>query len=57
MRILSDAFEFEENRVKQELCRKNHSREEKIEVLTRWKDFMEEISAEIPFLEYFENHF
>lgn len=57
MRILSDAFEFEENRVKRELCRKNHSREEKIEVLTRWKDLMKEISAKILFFEYFENHF
>ena len=57
MRILSDEFEFEENKVKRELCRKNHSREEKIEVLTRWKDFVEEISTEIPFFEYFENHF
>lgn len=57
MRILSDEFESKENRVKRELCRKTTSREEKIEVLTRWKDFMEEISAELPFFEYFENHF
>ena len=57
MRILSDEFESKENKVKQELCRKSHSREEKIEVLTRWKDFMEEISAKIPFFEYFENLF
>ena len=40
-----------------EAYRANHTREQKIEVLAKWKEFMKEISSNVLFFEYFENHF
>ena len=57
MDALIKEFESERNRVKREIYRANHSREQKVEVLEKWKLFMKEISNNIPFFEYFENHF
>ena len=57
MDALGKEFDLKENRVKREAYRANHTREQKIEVLAKWKEFMKEISSNVPFFEYFENHF
>ncbi|KAL0010431.1 hypothetical protein SO802_005539 [Lithocarpus litseifolius] len=57
MDALGKEFNSEKNRVKREAYRANHTREQKVEVLNAWKAFMREISDNIPFFEYFENHF
>ena len=57
MDALGKEFDSEENRVKREAYRANHTKEQKIEVLAKWKEFMKEISNNVPFFEYFENHF
>ena len=54
---LGKEFDLEKNRVKREAYRANHTREQKKEVLEKWKEFMKEISSNVPFFEYFENHF
>ena len=54
---LSKEFDLEKNRVKREAYRANHIKEQKKEVLEKWKEFMKEISSNVPFFEYFENHF
>ena len=45
------------NRVKREAYRANHTKEQKVEVLEKWKSFMREVKADYPFFEYFEKHF
>ncbi|KAL0002100.1 hypothetical protein SO802_015881 [Lithocarpus litseifolius] len=57
MDALGKEFDLEKNRVKREAYRANYTREQKVEVLNSWKAFMKEISDNIPFFEYFENHF
>ena len=57
MDALGKEFDLEKNRVKREAYRANHTREQKVEVLEKWKAFMKEISSNVPFSEYFENHF
>ena len=57
LKALGDEFESERNRVKRETYKASHTLEQKKEVLTKWQEFMKEISAEIPFFAYFENHF
>ena len=57
MDALGKEFDSEKNRVKREAYRANHTREQKKEVLEKWKEFMKEISSNVPFFEYFENHF
>ena len=54
---LGKEFDLEKNRVKREAYRVNHTREQKKEVLEKWKEFMKEISNNVPFFEYIENHF
>ena len=54
---LGKEFDSEENRVKREAYRANYTKEQKKEVLEKWKAFMKEISNNVPFFEYFENHF
>ena len=54
---LGKEFDLEKNRAKREAYKANHTREQKIEVLEKWKEFMKEISNNFPFFEYFENHF
>ena len=54
---LGKEFDLEKNRVKREAYRANHIKEQKKEVLQKWKEFMKEISSNVPFFEYFENHF
>ena len=54
---LGDDFDLKANKVKREAYKENHTKEQKIEVYTRWQESMKEISANIPFVEYFENHF
>ena len=54
---LGKEFDLERNRVKREAYRANHTREQKEEVLAKWIAFMKEISSNVPFFEYFENHF
>ena len=54
---LGKEFDLEKNRVKKEAYRANHTREQKEEVLAKWIAFMKEISSNVPFFEYFENHF
>ena len=54
---LGKEFDLEKNRVKREAYRANHTLEQKKEVLAKWKEFMKEISSNILFFEYFENHF
>ena len=53
---LGDDFDSETNKVKREAYKANHTKEQKI-VYTKWQEFMNEISANVPFFEYFENHF
>ena len=57
MAALGKEFDLEKNRVKREAYRANHTRDQKKEVLAKWKEFMKEISSNVPFFEYFENHF
>ena len=57
MDALGKEFDLEKNRVKREAYRANYTREQKKEVLEKWKAFMKEISSNVPFFEYFENHF
>ena len=57
MDALEKEFNSEENRVKREAYRANHTKEQKIEVLEKWKLFMKEVRADYPFFEYFEKHF
>ncbi|KAL0001526.1 hypothetical protein SO802_015307 [Lithocarpus litseifolius] len=54
---LGKEFDLEKNRVKREAYRTNHTLEQKKEVLKKWQEFMKEISDNIPFFEYFQNHF
>ena len=54
---LEKEFDFKENKVKREAYRANHTKKQKVEVLEKWKEFMKEISSNVPFFEYFENHF
>ena len=54
---LGKKFDLEKNRVKREAYRANHILDQKKEVLAKWKEFMKEISSNVPFFEYFENHF
>ena len=57
MDMLEKEFNSEKNRVKREAYRANHTKEQKIEVLEKWKLFMKEVKADYPFFEYFEKHF
>ena len=52
---LGKEFDFEKNRVKREAYRANHTKEQKVEVLEKWQEFMKEISSNVHFFEYFEN--
>ena len=54
---LGKEFDFEGNRVKREAYRANHTKEQKVEVFEKWQEFMKEISSNVPFFEYFKNHF
>ena len=54
---LGDDFDSKANKVKREAYKANHTKEQKIEVYTKWKECMKEISSNVPFFEYFENHF
>ena len=54
---LGKEFDSERSRVKREAYRANHTKAQKKEVLEKWKEFMKEISNNVPFFEYFENHF
>ena len=57
MDALEKDFNSERNRAKREAYRSNHTREQKEEVLEKWKLFMKEVSSDYPFFEYFEKHF
>ena len=57
MVALGKEFDLEKNRVKKEAYRANHTHDQKKEVLAKWKEFMKETSSNVPFFEYFENHF
>ncbi|KAK9996670.1 hypothetical protein SO802_021356 [Lithocarpus litseifolius] len=57
MDALGKEFDLEKKRVKREAYRANHTREQKVKVLNAWKEFMKEVSDNIPFFEYFENYF
>ena len=50
---LGKEFDSEENRVKREAYRANHTKEQKVEVLEKWQEFMKEISSNVPFFECF----
>ena len=54
---LGTEFDLEKNRVKREAYKANHTRDQKKEVLAKWTKFMKEISSNVLFFEYFENHF
>ena len=57
MDMLEKDFNSEKNRIKREAYRANHTREQKVEVLEKWKLFMKEVKADYPFFECFEKHF
>ena len=57
MDMLGKEFNSEKNRVKREAYRANHTKEQKIEILKKWKIFMKEVKTDYPFFEYFEKHF
>ena len=42
---------LKKNRFKREAYRANHTKEQKIEVLEKWKLFMKEVKADYPFFE------
>ena len=45
MAALGKEFDLEKNRVKREAYKANHTREQKQEVLAKWKEFMKETSS------------
>ena len=47
---LGKEFDLEKNRVKRQAYRANHTHDQKKEVLEKWKEFMKEISSNVPFL-------
>ena len=51
MDMLEKEFNSEKNRVKREAYRANHAKEQKIEVLEKWKLFMKEVRTDYPFFE------
>ena len=55
--MLEKEFNSEKNRIKREAYRANHTKEQKVEVLEKWKSFMKEVKTDYPFSEYFEKHF
>ena len=57
MAALGKEFDQKKNRVKREAYRANYTREQKKEVLAKWKEFMKETSSNVPFFEQFENYF
>ena len=57
MDMLGKEFNSEKNRVKREAYRANHTKEQKVEILEKWKIFMKEVKTDYPFFEYFEKHF
>ena len=57
MDALENDFNSERNKAKREAYRANHTKEQKEEVLEKWKLFMKEVSNDYPFFEYFEKHF
>ena len=57
MDMLGKEFNSEKNRVKREAYKANHTKEQKIEILEKWKIFMKEVKTDYPFFEYFEKHF
>ena len=54
---LGKEFDSNKNRVKREAYRANHTKEQTVEVLEKWQEFMKGISSNVPFFEYFGNHF
>ena len=54
---LGKEFDSKRNKVKREAYRANHTKEQKVEVFEKWQEFMKEISNNVHFFEYFENHF
>ena len=57
MDMLGKEFNSEKNRVKREAYRVNHTKEQKVEILEKWKIFMKEVKTDYPFFDYFEKHF
>ena len=55
--MLGREFNSEKNRVKREAYRVNHTKEQKVEILEKWKIFMKKVKTDYPFFEYFEKHF
>ena len=56
-KYLGHEFDSKAYKAKREAYKANHAKEQKIEVYTKWQEFMKEISTNVPFFEYFENHF
>ena len=54
---LGKEVDLKKNRVRRDAYRANHTLERKKKVLAKWIEFMKEISSNVPFFEYFENHF
>ena len=54
---LRKEFDSERNKIKREAYRANHTKKQKVEVFQKWPKFMKEISSNVPFFEYFANHF
>ena len=57
MDMLGKEFNSEKNRVKREAYRANHTKEQKVEILEKWKIFMKEVKTDYPFFQYFEKYF
>ena len=57
MDMLGKEFNSEKNRVKREAYRANHTKEQKVEILEKWKIFMKEVKTDYPFFDYLEKHF
>ena len=54
---LGKEFDSERNKIKREAYKVNHTKEQKVEVFQKWPKFMKERSSNVPFFEYFDNHF
>ena len=46
---LRKEFDLKKNRVRRDAYRANHTLERKKEVLPKWKEFVKEISSNVPF--------
>lgn len=56
-KILKNELMWEENKEKRELYKKTHTKEQKLEIYLKWKEFMNEICEQVSFFDYIKNYY